>query len=233
MERFSSILIIWCDISFATDQSYTPMKDEFIAAARATSIEELRVSQSIIDEASEQFRSNAAPLITVTNVDDALKLIKRNQDKKIFVISSGSVGRCLVPKIRDQYHQVLDFYIFAHNINLHMDWVDQYLDYVNLFDHPTDVLIRLTRDISNYFIKQGEWFLEVDAPTDAKECFIHARNLEECANQRDKMDKNVDRQGIASAYIEFRENLNRLEGDEGLIATAERKIHELECTSTS
>ena len=173
-----SITIVWCDISFDNDDSYKPMKDEFNETTTATPKKELDpIDMVIFDEGKEQLRSHDIPLVTVRTAEDAMLQIDKHRKNKIFFICSGTVGRFLVPKIVHQYPLIHNIYIFAHNISLHLDWTDPYLKMLKIFNFPTDLLVRLTRDIAAYFIQQGTMYLEVNAPQSALECFNHARNL--------------------------------------------------------
>jgi hypothetical protein len=220
-----SIIIIWCDNSFDKKESYQPMQNEFNEATTTTPKRPLDgIDMAIFNDAKEELRLNDVPLITVQTTDDAIREIEKHKDKKIFVICSGTVGRYLVPKIVSQYPHVHDFYIYAHNITLHFDWADEYVKYVKMFSFHTNLLVRLTRDIANYFIKRGQMFLEVDAPQDALICFNHAQNLEIRANIRDKIPSNPNSRERTDLQPDFRDHLDLLEGKNGLICQAETAI---------
>ncbi|CAF3868402.1 unnamed protein product [Rotaria sp. Silwood1] len=98
---------------------------------------------------------------------------------------------------------------------------------LKLFNFHTDLLARLTRDIANYFIKRGQMLLnsEVDMPKEALICFKHAQKLEIVANERDKMKPNLKHPEKNYAQPDFRDHLDLLEGDNGLISKAEEAIH--------
>lgn len=259
-EKIPPLVVIWCDNNFQYEDSHESMKKEINENTETRPRQEPdEISTLIFDEAKEQFCLNATSLFTVTTSDDVERKIKENMNKKIFIISSGVLGRLLVPRIMKTYPSVHDFYIFAHNIDLHTDWLDECAGYVKPFDHPTNLVLRLTRDISYFFIKYGKKLLQLDVPQDIQQyvtpdeiqdaildtsqdvpqdtledilkgalaCFRRARNLENYANQRDKKDKNIEWPGQSSAYIEFRERLDLLEGEDGLIAKTEKRIREL------
>ncbi len=154
--------------------------------------------------------------------------IEKHKDKKIFVICSGTVGRYLVPEIARYCPHVHDIYIYAHNILLHVDWADNYEKLLKMFNFHTNLLVRLTRDIAWYFIKRGQMFLEVNAPQNALICFNHARNLEIGANVREKMEPNRNTTEPNPPQPDFREHLDLLEGDDGLIYQAETAAREQE-----
>lgn len=230
MVQLPQIVIIWCDITFENEHSYKSMKDDFSTTTAAAPKTELESINKIIAHSDkEKICSNNVSLITVQTVDEAMKKIEENNKKKTFVIASGSVGRHLVPAIIYKHPHVHDFYIFAHNITLHLDWGERYRRVVKMFDFPTDLLIRVTRDIASYLIELGETYLTIDVPETALPYFIHARNLEMYANQKDRMEANINDTERYNTFIECRHNLNLLEGDNGLIAQAEAAIREKEC----
>jgi hypothetical protein len=148
--------------------------------------------------------------------------IKRNKGKKIFIICSGTVGRYLVPEIMRECPYIYNFYIYAHNIALHVEWADPYdSKMLKMFNFHTTLLLRLTRDIAGHFIEQGKMFLQVGAPQDALTLFNHARNLEIGANVREKIKPNSNSTEPIYAQPDFRDHLDLLEGDDGLISQAE------------
>jgi hypothetical protein len=220
-----SIIIIWCDISFENDKSYQPMQDEFNEATTTTPKKPLDpIDMLIFNEGKEELRSNDVPLVTVQTADDAIREIEKHKDKKTFVICSGTVGRFLVPEIVRRYPNVHDFYIYTHNIALHLEWADDYGKIVKMFSFHTNLLVRLTREIANYFIKRGQMFLTVDAPQDALICFNHARDLEIRANLRDKIPPNPNSTEPTDPQPDFRDHLDLLEGNNGLICQAETAV---------
>ena len=200
----SHIKIIWCDINFENENSYRSMKNEFnetIAAIEQKPVDP--IDMEILDDGKKELEQNAVPVTTVQTIDDTIRAIKHNKSRKVYIICSGSIGRFLVPTIsRDRDHEypyVHKVYVFAHN----------------LLDHV--LLVRLTRDISYDFIEHGQSFLQINAPKYALPYFIHARNLEIAANRRDKTDPN-------SNEPDFRERLNILEGENGLIYKTKEAI---------
>jgi dihydrofolate reductase len=223
--------IIWCDISFENEKSYQSMKDEFNETTTATSKKPLDpIDMAIFNEGKEELRSNNVPLITVQTADDAMREIEKHKDKKIFVICSGTVGRYLVPEIVHQYPYVHDFYLYTHNIVLHLEWGEKYGKMLKMFNFHTNLLVRLTRDIADYFIKRGQMFLNVNVNDSQKalEYFKHAQNLEIAANAREKIEPNSNGTEPSPPQPDFREHLDVLEGDNGLISQAETAIRKQE-----
>lgn len=105
-------------------------------------------------------------LYAFDNEKDCLNAFEKHQDKRIFFITSGSLGQSIIPKVIEQYRHVFtdritdkaysSIYIFCHNIELHMHWVMDYVDYVQMFNFDSEVLERMTRDIADYFVERGK-----------------------------------------------------------------------------
>jgi hypothetical protein len=100
------------------------------------------------------------------NEDACREALKQNEDKRIFFITSGSLGRSIVPKIIERYRHIFtdpitdkpyaSVYVFCHNIEYHMEWGMNYLEYVQMFNFDSALLARMTRDIAEYFIERGK-----------------------------------------------------------------------------
>lgn len=86
-------------------------------------------------------------MFTVKN--ECMKSIAENRvaRKRIFFVSSGSMGASIMPDI----HEILSrcIYLFCGRIIKH-DWAYDYAEYLLMFDHETDIFARLLRDIAKY-----------------------------------------------------------------------------------
>jgi hypothetical protein len=106
-----------------------------------------------------------------------------------------------------------------------MEWEEQHELKLKMFRFHTNLLLRLTRDISYYFIQRGQTFLDADLPQNALTCFNHAKTLEIRANIREKIQTNSNNDEPTSPLPDFRDRLDLLEGDDGLICRALETIH--------
>jgi hypothetical protein len=86
-----------------------------------------------------------------------------------------------------------------------------------MFDHETDLLLRLARDISSDIIKQGEIYLEIQDAENALKCFQHSLTLNINANKIDKLN------GACLTYIK---QLNGDSNNVGLIQRAKNMLHQ-------
>jgi hypothetical protein len=219
-----NVVVIWLDGTFEGD-NYQSMKDEFndpIASSSSPSSDP--IDQKTCHETKQDLLAHGAPVITARTADEAIELIKNYPTAKIFFISSGSLGKDMVPKIVNQYQLIHSFYIYCFKMIKHRDWASDYLSCLQMFDHPIDLLVRLMRDISEYFIEQGKTNLQFNDAKNALKYFNHARNLEIQANKKDKMKPNTKHTGRPSVQPDFRRHLDLLEGENGLIRRAENAL---------
>ncbi|CAF0719013.1 unnamed protein product [Adineta steineri] len=79
---------------------------------------------------------------------------------------------------------------------------------MKMYDHETDLLIRLVRDASNDLMKLGQSYMTLNDGESARKCFVTAQTLEIQANTTDTLH--------ASLLV----RLKLLEGDNGLIQKA-------------
>jgi len=91
---------------------------------------------------------------------------ERYKDKHIYFITSGTLGKYIVPMLIENYKQLFidpitkrsyySIYIFCGNTEYHYEWLFDALEYAQTFNHEADLLTRMTGDVANYFVKQGE-----------------------------------------------------------------------------
>jgi hypothetical protein len=99
------------------------------------------------------------------NEADCLEAFEKNQDKRIFFITSGTMGKNVVPKIIERYPRIFtdlitdqpysSIYVFCHNIEWNLEWAIEYIQYIQMFNFDSELLERMTRDIAEYFIERG------------------------------------------------------------------------------
>jgi len=104
----------------------------------------------ISSHALYELKDDAYALNLFSNEHKCLEFIKSNADRDIFFITSGSLGKSIVPKIVD-LKQIYAIYIFCGNIQYHMSWALDYVDWITaMIDHEDDLLLRLMKDLSDY-----------------------------------------------------------------------------------
>jgi hypothetical protein len=215
------VVVIWLDGTFEGNHNQT-MTNEFNKQIASSTPSSDPIELAICHETRNDLLAHGAPVITTRTGDEAIELIQNYPNAKFFFISSGSLGKDMVPKIVQQYSFIHSFYIFCFKMANHCGWASEYVDCLQMFDHPIDLLVRLMRDISEYFINQGQIFLNGNDPHLALKYFNHAWNLENRANEKDKMKPNTKSTGKPSVQPDYRRHLDLLEGENGLIRRAER-----------
>jgi len=219
-----NVVVIWLDSTFEGDND-PPMKEEFNKKIASSALPSDPIDSLICRETQEDLVTYGAPVITVGTPDEAIKLIEDYPGAKIFFISSGSLGKDMVPKIVRQYPLIHSFYIYCFKMVNHCGWASEYDSCLQMFDHQVDLLVRLMRDISGYFIEQGKIYLKHNDANSALKYFKHAWNLETRANVKDKMKPNTKSTEKSPVQPDFRVHLDLLEGENGLIRQAENALH--------
>lgn len=131
--------------------------------------------------------------------------------KKIFFITSGSMGKEIAPEIMVKYPSLKTIYVFCGYIAAHLEWVENCLDQgidCIMKDFHTDMLVRLLQDVAEYFVSQGDEELSRDQQLaySAIHYFTWAKLLWHRANNFD-MKKLLPRLKYAETRIEFCEQL--------------------------
>ena len=176
--------IIWLDAYIGQDGQCHPFKRDFQTTLQLAAT----VPPDSINALIFTLEQNAAPLSFAHTPAQAATLIEKHHDKRIIFISSGSLGRPMIPFITAVYTHVYRFYFFCLNIKKYVDFAMDYLVCLQLFDHETDLLVRLARDISSDIIKLGQTNMNLNDGKNALKCFEHALTLNNDANRIDKLN---------------------------------------------
>jgi len=200
------LCIIWLDTHIGVIGEYQTLKKQFQSSLGPVTA----MPPNGINELIYYFEENVAPINFVSRIDDALTLIQNEKDKSIIFISSGVLGKQIIPTIVSQYSRVRSYYIFCGYVVGIRDWALErgYDEFMKILDHETDLLVHLARDSSNDIIKLGQSHMALHDGENARKCFVTAQTLEICANVIDKI-----RPPLLS-------RLKLLKGDNGLIQQA-------------
>lgn len=111
-------------------------------------------------------------LAAYTDIEQCIQCLDRNQEKHVFLIASGAMGRTAVLRILERFPNVFtdlemekpyaSIYVYCHNVEYQMDWALDYRDYIEIFNHDADLLVRMIRDIADYFVMKGKRLFEED-----------------------------------------------------------------------
>ncbi|CAF5149812.1 unnamed protein product, partial [Rotaria magnacalcarata] len=108
------------------------------------------------------------------NIESCIHCFHQNQHRRIFFITSGTLGRETVPIILEKFKDTfidpvteepyMFIYVFCQNIEYQLDWALQYRDYIQIFNFEADLLARMMRDIGDYFLTESKRLLNKSPP---------------------------------------------------------------------
>ena len=183
MALSNGIRIVWLDAHIGQDEEYHDFKKKFLVALEPVAA----VPPDAIEVLICALNKNA-PFLFANTTDQAIELIEAHNDKQIIFISSGSLGQQIIPRICANYPYVYRYYFFCGKIENYVEFGLPYKNCLKMFDHETDLLVRLAHDISEDIIQQGQIYLDVNDPNNALRCFEHASSLSNTANKIDKLN---------------------------------------------
>jgi hypothetical protein len=207
MALANGVRIVWLDEYIGQDGEYREFKRTFRIALEPVA----GVPPDAIDVLICALEENATSILFAHTSDKAIEIIKAHDDKQIIFISSGSLGQQIIPHICNEYPYVYRFYIFCGKIENYVEFGLDYTSCLHMFDHETDLLLRLARDISNDIIKQGQIYLEIKDAKNALKCFEHSSALNMKANKIDTLN---------GPYLAYLKHLNGDDDEVGLIQQA-------------
>ncbi|CAF1162497.1 unnamed protein product [Adineta steineri] len=174
-------MIVWLDQNIASADCCRQLKKAFSTTINpenriSTNIDELDICNLIRENSiNEQTSFLEVPFIfrLFSDVEPCLEfLIENARKKRIFFLTSGSLGEKIVPKILDEHQEIFQdennklyedsIYIFCADMVKHGQWAIEYLelDCIKMENDDQTLLSRLTRDIAKYFLFKGKQFKE-------------------------------------------------------------------------
>lgn len=198
-------MIIWLDATIGDPAEYIHLKKAFASNTDPRAQTWIMLKDKdyvhIIEEnsaVSVQFEGVKFLFQAFNNEDDCLKAFEENQDKRIFFITSGPMGKKIVPRIIERYPRIFtdlitdepypSIYVFCHNIANNMGWAMDYIGYIQMFNFDSELLERLTRDIAEYFIERSKRLHKDGKLKDARRRLHWAKKL---WHQYDKMQQPI------------------------------------------
>jgi hypothetical protein len=177
-------MIIWLDLGIGDPDNYQHLKHAFSSTADPKNDTPVKLVDRDYDELlrtagprSVNFEGVWFLLAAFTNVEHCIECFERNKDKRIFFITSGSIGQEAVPKILAKYKQTFtdqvtdkayaSIYVFCHSVEFQMAWALDYREYIQIFTFDKDLLVRMIRDIGDDFLTESKRLLDEDPPNTA------------------------------------------------------------------
>ena len=177
-------MIIWLDVTIGEREEYKHLKKAFSSTADPKN----ETPVSLLDRDHAEILQNEG-LLPVTfegipcllaafkDIDECIKCFEQNHQKRIFFITSGTLGEKAVPKILENFQDAFidpetnepytSIYVYCHNIGYHMQWALEYRDYIQIFNHDADLLVRMIRDMASYFVMISKRLIEEDPPNNS------------------------------------------------------------------
>jgi hypothetical protein len=177
-------MIIWLDLHIGDPTNCIHLKQAFSTTADAKN----ETPVKLVDRDYEKLLHSVGPmrvnfegvwflLAAFTNVENCIQCFEQNQHKRIFFITSGSMGHIAVPRILDRFRQIFtdpetdepysSIYVFCHKVEYQMQWALEYSDYIQIFNHDADLLVRMIRDTADYFVMIGKRLIAEDPPNNS------------------------------------------------------------------
>jgi hypothetical protein len=118
------------------------------------------------DGKNVQFAGVPFHLLAFDDPNRCYESFERHKDKHIYFITSGILGEHVIPMLIKNHKELFtdpetdksyySIYVFCGNTKYHYKWLYEARDYVQTFNHEADLLARMTRDVADYFVEQGE-----------------------------------------------------------------------------
>ncbi|CAF0873577.1 unnamed protein product [Rotaria sordida] len=182
--HFSDHVTVWVDIHIGMEDSYADFKAKFnnnIQVLQSNNINEEEIDDDSIlcanPDMLKKLSDEVYCLKYFPTIEKGLEYILKNSDKKIFFISSGTIGKIIVPQIAN-LPQIQGIYIFCGNISYHTEWAGEYAENISgMFEHQDNLLERLTRDIAAYVERKGDQYKTNEAILPARNCYAWSKKL--------------------------------------------------------
>jgi len=184
IDHFSDHVTVWIDKHIGVEKTYEGLKSKFndnIQVLKSNNPDEQDIDDDTIlctdPKMLEKLSDEIYCLKYFSEIDKALEYIRNNSQKKIFFMSSGTIGKEVVPKIVD-LQQIKGIYIFCGNISYHTEWATDYVDKITaMLEHQDNLLERLTRDIATYVEEKGDQHKAKGDIIPAKNCYAWSKKL--------------------------------------------------------
>jgi hypothetical protein len=182
--RFSDHVTVWIDKYIGVENDYGEFKTKFndnIQVLQSNNPTEneidddtmLCADQGMLKKLSDEVYC----LKYFSTPEKGLEYILQNSQKKIFFVSSGTIGKIVVPEIV-KLSQIQGIYIFCGNISHHTGWAGDYVENITaILEHQDNLLERLTRDIALYVEEKGDEYTTMGESLKARNCYAWAMKL--------------------------------------------------------
>jgi hypothetical protein len=186
--------IVWLDAYIGESDFCVQLKRAFFTHIDPQSGNEVCLSDKDIDlslqcqsEIPVTFDSFHFTLKAFVEEAACLKYIDEIQNHRILFIASSKLGQSAVTQLIERYSHSFtniktkepyeSIYIFCTDIATASKWAAPYYEYVKIFNFETDLLARITRDLGEEFLQQGQELLQANQDELAIERLSWAKSL--------------------------------------------------------
>jgi len=229
--------IIWLDKHIGKPEECVLLKCSlFMTMDPTTRLFERNLNQDDIDRS---IRFDAALSVRLddvefmfqvfVDVEKCYETIKNNLDKRIFFITSGSKGQIIVPSLVANFEGAFGpnnrIYIFCANTLMTAvegvdpptnTWVLNFLEYILMFNHQDDLLVRMVSNIADYLFTEAKRLDNDQYLDSAYQNYEWAKRMYQRYERMGPIRKTTDIQDIEQRIrnIEQRRNPYRNDNDD-------------------
>jgi len=186
--------VVWLDQHIGDPKFCVQLKRAFFTNIAANSEHVVSVNEKDLDymmalesEMALTFENFHFTLQAFREADSCLRYIDSVKDDRVLVIASNHLGQSAVPTILERYPNTFtnpitrephsSVYIFCQKMLKAVSWAVDWVEYVQIFTSELDLLARITRDLGDEFLDQGENLLKVEKLELAVERLSWAKSL--------------------------------------------------------
>lgn len=186
--------VVWLDQHIGDPKFCVQLKRAFFTTIAANSEHVVSMNEKDLDymmasesEMALTFENFHFTLQAFREADSCLRYIDSVKDDRVLVIASNHLGQSAVPTILEQYPNTFtnpitrephsSVYIFCADMLKAASWAIDWADYVQIFTSEMDLLARITRDLGDEFLGQGENLLKAEKLELAVERLSWAKSL--------------------------------------------------------
>ncbi|CAF1540501.1 unnamed protein product [Adineta ricciae] len=81
--------------------------------------------------------------------DECVDYIVSSDDRAVFLVTSGSLGRILVPLIHNT-DQIIGIYVYCANVGTHIQWAQRYVKIYGIFNEKNTLFTKLIQDLESF-----------------------------------------------------------------------------------
>jgi len=110
-------------------------------------------------DSDSSFREQLGNAQIFINPDECINYIRTHQNEYIYLISSGSFVREVVPVVYE-LNNLIQIFLYCGSVMKYAEWGLDYIDKLLMYDHGDDLLERLWSEMESHMRAQAKMYLE-------------------------------------------------------------------------